>query len=73
MDKLNPKDYIGLAAALIILIVTGWCDQGGSVLRYLLAVGAIAGVAWLAAQYIDYRAAIRAERMERLKQERERA
>lgn len=72
---MNPKDYIGLAAALVILIVTGWCDQGGSVLRYLLAVSAIAGVAWLAAQYIDYRAAeaIRAERMERLKQERERA
>lgn len=67
------KHAIYLAAGLPLLIVTSRCEQGGSVLGYLLSVALIGAAAWLLAEYIDYRCAerIRAERRERLKERRE--
>lgn len=68
------RHAIYLAAGLPLLIATGLCEQGGSVLGYLLSVALIGAGAWLLAEYIDYRGAerIRAERRERLKERSER-
>lgn len=63
------KYVIYLAAVVPLLIATGRCEQGGSVIGYLLSVTLICAVAWLAAQYVEWRIleSIRRERAERLK------